>query len=92
MADTRPDRRIVDPTLAVRLDAGKGRADARDTARRLIAENTELLRLLGVLLERTGPVELSAADLADAARVYEVQRFDSHDGTMVRWAAKRVAG
>lgn len=92
-ANTRPDDRIINPAQAVMLDQAAGNKQrAQEIARRLIRENGELLKVLGALLERTGPVELDKALLADAGVLFQVERYDSTDGLSIRWVGKRVAG
>ncbi len=91
-AHDRPSAVSIDPHLAVDLSGTGRRANAQQIARNLLRENAELLKVLGALLERTGPVELDVDLLADAGVLYEVERYDSTDGLTVRFVGKRVAG
>lgn len=90
-ASTRAHDRLIDPRQAVIL--GGNREKAQEIARRLLAENAQLLRLLGALLERTGPVEIDQALTNEGSTVlFEVEKYDSHDGLTARWVSKRVSG
>lgn len=89
-ATTRPNDRMVDPRLAVQLDQANGtRQSSQELARHLLQENATLMKVLGMVLERTGPVELDDAILNDSSVVYEIERYDSTDGASIRWVGKR---
>jgi hypothetical protein len=91
--EQRANGRLIDPHAAVLLE-GAGRATrAADRARALIAENAHLMRVLGAVLERTGPIELDRAVTApESVVLYEIERYESHDGLTDRWVSKRVHG
>lgn len=100
-ARTNPSRRIQ--SMQQRLLLPQTGADDRTTkaqamARQLLAENAQLLRVLGAVLERVGPVELPVMDTDDGAGplgvppLFEVERYDANDGLSARWVGKRVRG
>lgn len=95
MADTRPHARMADARSRLILP-GTGKAKAQELARGLVAENAQLMRVLGAALERTGPLELPCQDTEEGAGVlggtaiFEIERYDSTDGLSARWVSKRV--
>lgn len=84
---------LIDPAQAVILGKRGDHKKAQEFARALLAENAYLHRVLGALLERTGPVELDDALTNEhATTLFEVERYASTDGLSNRWVAKRVKG
>lgn len=90
-AHTNPHQQIIDPRQAVILSeaASQRRGNAQELARKLLRENAALLKTLGMVLERVGPVELDEEVRSDETILYEVQRYDAHDGRTCRWVGKR---
>lgn len=90
---TSPHERMIDPRQAVALgQSTRSRANAQEVARQLLEENARLMKVLGLVLEKVGPVELDEVAVRDAGLLYEVEKYDSHDGLSARWVGKRVAG
>lgn len=91
MARTAPHETLIDPRQAIIL--GSNREKAQELARTLLRENATLLRVLGAVLDKVGPVELDQAVTDEGSTtLFEVEKYDSHDGLTARWVGKRVAG